>query len=77
MTQDMIPITEVPRRLRQIVETAGAAAEVPNYRAIYHMTLDGSLPAERYRGRHYVSAATLADLARKICARGQREAAHV
>jgi hypothetical protein len=46
-----IAIADVPRELRNML---GDKSAVPSYRQIYAEVLNGSIPAERVKGRWYV-----------------------
>jgi hypothetical protein len=47
-----LPISDVPTAIRGIVKDKSAT---PSYRQVYSAVLDGSIPAERIRGRWYVA----------------------
>jgi hypothetical protein len=53
MIADRIPLTVVPRAIRDAVQDSETA---PSYRRIYVAVLNGSIPADRINGRWHVSS---------------------
>jgi hypothetical protein len=53
MIVDRIPLTIVPRAIREAVKDSSTA---PSYRRIYVAVLNGSIPADQINGRWHVSA---------------------
>ena len=47
-----VPISDVPTAIRGIVRDQST---VPSYRQVYSAVLDGSIPAERIKGRWHVA----------------------
>jgi hypothetical protein len=47
-----IPIVDVPTAIRGIVKDQST---VPSYRQVYARVLDGSIPAERIKGKWHVA----------------------
>jgi hypothetical protein len=52
MIEGRIPLTDVPRAIREEVKDTASA---PTYRRIYVAILNGSIPAEQINGRWHVS----------------------
>jgi hypothetical protein len=50
-----LPISDVPTAIRGIVRDQSTA---PSYRQVYAAVLDGSIPAERIKGRWHVAGLT-------------------
>lgn len=69
MSDDTIPLADLPRRLREIT---GGKAPVPSYRVLYGRVLDGTVPAERHNGRWHVTEAVARGLANNLLVGGRR-----
>jgi hypothetical protein len=50
--KNQISIADVPRELCSLIQDKAA---VPSYRQLYAEVLNGSIPAERIKGRWYVN----------------------
>ncbi len=48
-----VPISDVPTAIRGLVKDKSATT--PSYRQVYSAVLDGSIPAERIKGRWHVA----------------------
>jgi hypothetical protein len=53
MIVDRIPLTVVPRAIREAVSDMSSA---PSYRRIYVAILNGSIPADQINGRWHVNS---------------------
>jgi hypothetical protein len=65
MSQDRIPLVQVPRRLPS--ECRGQSVNV--YRDVYKLAVNGEVPAEWDGGRWYVSPSDLGVIAEKLKSR--------
>jgi hypothetical protein len=70
MSEDRIPLVQLPRKL---AEHRGHSNPSDSYRSLYSQVVDGKIPAEQMRGRWYVQPSHIPAIAEALSSKRRDE----